>query len=119
MRQAIDLCNHQGCDESRALSPGAREILASPPISFVQIAVAVTVLSGYARAARENNVKRFEDILAWAQAHPRWAAGAIVIAIALYLLARRKPRLMRDAERDLEHLRETRAGQYDDLRPLR
>lgn len=65
------------------------------------------------------DVSRIEEIIALASTHPRWTAAAGIALVALYLLARRKPRLMRDAERDLAHLRETRAGQYDDLRPLR
>jgi len=60
-----------------------------------------------------------EDLIELARTNPRWAGAAVVAMIGLYLLARRKPRIMRDADRDLERLRESRSGQYDDLRPLR
>jgi len=64
-------------------------------------------------------VSYLEDIVALARAHPRWGVAAGMAVVALYLMARRKPRLTREAEKDLERLRESRSGQYDDLRPLR
>jgi hypothetical protein len=60
-----------------------------------------------------------EDIIDLARANPRWAVAAFAAVVGLYLLARRKPRMMREAERDLERLRQSRSGQYDELRPLR
>jgi hypothetical protein len=60
-----------------------------------------------------------QDFIALAKAYPRASVALGLALIGLYLAARRKPRLMRDAEQDFERLRETRTGTYDDLRPLR
>ncbi len=56
--------------------------------------------------------------LEWAQQHPRITVALVAVAMALYGLAQRKPKVFREAERDFERLRDDRGPSYDKTRPL-
>ena len=49
--------------------------------------------------------------------HPALSAGtAFALAVGYYLL-QRKPRMVREADRQLEELQKKRGGEYNKLRP--
>ncbi len=51
--------------------------------------------------------------------HPTQSFGVAVAVIVIYFLLNRKSRLVRDAERRIDELRQERSDQYKKLRPPR
>ena len=51
------------------------------------------------------------------RANPTQSLGVAVAVVVIYYLLNRKSRLVRDAERRIEELRQERSDQYKKLRP--
>ena len=58
----------------------------------------------------------FSNMTDWISAHPQQALAGFVIVVVLYAMARRKPKIFREAERDFDRLREERGRPYDETR---
>ena len=61
-------------------------------------------------------MERLSGLVEAVQSHPALAATAVLVLIGGYYLLQRKPRIARDAERQLAALRKERAAQYSKLR---
>lgn len=61
-----------------------------------------------------------QDLTSWLKAlraNPMLGVGAALVAVVVYFVLQRKPRLQREADRRLESLRRDKAEQYTKLRP--
>jgi hypothetical protein len=69
--------------------------------------------------AGEEPMDRLSALFELIRQHPALSTGVAFVAVVAYYLARRKPRIVREADRQLEELRRKRQGHYDKLRPPR
>lgn len=58
-----------------------------------------------------------ESLVEFVREHPLWALSALPGLVGVYFWMRRKPKLERDAERELAALTKEKAGKYDHWRP--
>jgi len=62
-------------------------------------------------------VDQLTRIVEYVRANPGHGVAAAAVIVTLYFLLNRKSRMVRDAERRIEELREERSDQYRKFRP--
>lgn len=68
------------------------------------------------RGPEENPVDELTRVVEYVRANPTHGVAAAAAVVAIYFLLNRKSRMVRDAERRIEELRQERSDHYKKLR---